>query len=86
MILRSRPNPRDNNGGHKPVEAVVLQRFGAPGDIRLSSYRGHPLVINYWASWCGYCIAEMPGFQKAYERVGSDVAFIGVDVLGKFHP
>lgn len=81
MVLHSRPNPRDNNGGHRSVEAVVLQRFGTPGDIRLASYKGHPLVINYWASWCGFCIAEMPGFQKAYERVGSNVAFLGVDVL-----
>jgi len=81
MILRTRPNARDNDGGHKPVAQVVLQRFGTPGEIRLASYRGHPIVINYWASWCTYCVAEMPGFQRTYERVGSDVAFIGVDVL-----
>ena len=81
MLVRARPNPRDNKGGHKSVEAVVLQGFGTPTQIHLAAYRGHPIVINYWASWCTFCIAEMPGFQKAYERVGSDVAFLGVDVL-----
>jgi thiol-disulfide isomerase/thioredoxin len=81
MVLRTRANPRDNDGGHKPVEAVVLDGFGTRTQIRLSAYKGYPVVINYWASWCTFCIAEMPGFQKAYERVGSTVAFIGVDVL-----
>jgi thiol-disulfide isomerase/thioredoxin len=81
MLVRSRPNPRDTSGGHKSVERVILQGFGVPATVDLASYRGHPIVINYWASWCTYCIVEMPGFQKAYERVGSTVAFVGVDVL-----
>jgi thiol-disulfide isomerase/thioredoxin len=81
MLVRSRSNPRDTNGGHKSVAGIVLQGFGTRTTVDLAAYRGHPIVINYWASWCTLCIAEMPGFQKAYERVGSTVAFVGVDVL-----
>jgi thiol-disulfide isomerase/thioredoxin len=81
MIVRSRPNPRDNGGGHISVESVVLDGFASPTKVDLAAYRGHPLVINYWASWCTFCVGEMPGFEKAYERTGSRVAFLGVDVL-----
>jgi thiol-disulfide isomerase/thioredoxin len=81
MGVRARPNPRDNSGGHRSVEGVVLAGFGTSTPVKLAAYQGRPLVVNYWASWCTFCIAEMPSFQKAYERVGAEVAFVGVDVL-----
>ena len=46
---------------------------------RLARLRGHPVVINKWASWCGPCQTEFPAFQQAAVRYGRRVAFIGVD-------
>jgi thiol-disulfide isomerase/thioredoxin len=46
---------------------------------RLAALRGHPVVVNKWASWCGPCRAEFPHFQKASTALGKRVAFIGVD-------
>ncbi|HEX3831970.1 MAG TPA: TlpA disulfide reductase family protein [Solirubrobacteraceae bacterium] len=46
---------------------------------RLAHLRGHPVVINKWASWCGPCQTEFPAFQRAAVRYGRRVAFIGVD-------
>ena len=37
-------------------------------EVRLSSFAGKPIVINFWGSWCGYCKQEMPDFQKMYEK------------------
>jgi peroxiredoxin len=35
--------------------------------IRLSDMRGHPVLINFWATWCAPCRAEMPAIQSVYE-------------------
>jgi cytochrome c biogenesis protein CcmG, thiol:disulfide interchange protein DsbE len=50
---------------------------------RLKALRGHPVVINEWASWCGPCQSEFPVFQRVSVHLGRRVAFIGVDSRDK---
>jgi thiol-disulfide isomerase/thioredoxin len=57
---------------------TVLDRDGNP--VKLSDLRGKPVILNFWASWCGPCQSEMPDFQKAYETYGDDVHFMIVNV------
>ncbi len=47
---------------------------------RLRELRGHPVVVNLWASWCTPCRAEMPALQRVALKRGKDVAFVGVDI------
>jgi cytochrome c biogenesis protein CcmG, thiol:disulfide interchange protein DsbE len=46
---------------------------------RLGKLRGHPVVVNKWAAWCGPCRQEFPMFQRVSVTFGKTVAFLGVD-------
>lgn len=46
---------------------------------RLAALKGHEVVVNKWAAWCGPCRQEFPVFQKVAVTYGKNVAFLGVD-------
>jgi cytochrome c biogenesis protein CcmG, thiol:disulfide interchange protein DsbE len=48
-------------------------------EARLKELRGHPVVVNLWAAWCGPCRAEFPVFQRQGVLQGKRVAFLAVD-------
>ena len=48
-------------------------------EARLEELRGHPVVVNKWASWCGPCRAEFPYFQAQAAKLGEEIAFLGID-------
>ena len=47
-------------------------------EVRFSDFAGKPIVLNFWAHWCGPCQMEMPEFNAAYERLGGEVTFLMV--------
>jgi cytochrome c biogenesis protein CcmG/thiol:disulfide interchange protein DsbE len=49
------------------------------GTVRLSDYRGRPVVLNFWASWCTPCRKEFPMFRDTLADKGGAFAMIGVD-------
>lgn len=51
-------------------------------EVQLSAYFGKPMVLNFWASWCGPCQSEMPSFQKVYEELGDEVQFVMLNATG----
>ena len=48
--------------------------------VRLSDFAGKPIVLNFWASWCGPCQMEMPHFEQAYQDLGEEIHFVMVNM------
>ncbi len=48
--------------------------------VQFSDFTGKPIVINFWATWCGPCRSEFPAFQRAYETHGEDVHFMMINL------
>ena len=61
--------------GSAPNFAVLDKEGNA---VQLSDFAGKPVVLNFWATWCGYCKVEMPDFDQAYKEY-PDVVFMMID-------
>jgi thiol-disulfide isomerase/thioredoxin len=61
----------------------ILEGSPEDFDARLRELRGHPVVVNKWASWCGPCRAELPIFQQIATDRGKEIAFVGVNARDK---
>ena len=57
---------------------IVYDREG--NAVNFSDFAGKPVVINFWATWCGYCVKEMPSFEKAFAEYGDEVVFMMINV------
>ena len=63
------------------ITAPDFTVYDAQGNpVRLSDYFGKPIVLNFWASWCGPCQMEMPDFQEKYEQLGESVQFLMINM------
>lgn len=71
--------------GHTAPDFTLTIYNGTPGQkIHLADLKGHPVVINFWASWCQPCQEEMPIIEAAYQKYrGDGVIFVGVDFEDK---
>src|SRR3954451_21771223 len=80
---------QDLEGSPAPLAALhaqsneLLDGDADAFDARLRRLRGHPVVINKWASWCGPCRAEFPIMQEVATRRGKEIAFVGLDARDK---
>ncbi len=74
-------------GATHPAPAAVQQVTASGGptltgkDVSITAFKGHPVVLIFWASWCGPCHDEQPALNAADAKWSSrDVAFLGVDL------
>ena len=74
LALRTEPAPAV---GHPAPDFTLTTLDGAP--FVLSEQRGTPIVLNFWATWCGPCQRELPELERAAAHYGGSVAIVGVD-------
>lgn len=59
---------------------VTLHCLGSAETVQLRRLTGRPILVNFWASWCGPCKVELPLLARAQEASDGAVSFVGVDV------
>lgn len=70
---------RPEVGNPAPDFALIDTRDGTTVR-RLSDYRGKTIVLNWFASWCGPCTAEIPDFQEAYDALDGEIVVLAVNL------
>jgi cytochrome c biogenesis protein CcmG, thiol:disulfide interchange protein DsbE len=68
-------------GETPPAPAFTLDRLDRPGKLSLAAYRGRPVVLNFWASWCTPCKEEAPVLEAVWKRHRDEgLVVLGVDI------
>ena len=77
LLLARDAGPRGASIGSQAPEFAVADLDGNP--IRLADLRGRPVIVNFWASWCGPCVDEFPLLDAAAARHRADgLALVGI--------
>lgn len=63
--------------GHLAPNFTAVDTLGR--SYELKAYAGQPVVLNFWATWCGPCRVEMPSFQNASRKYNGRISLLGVN-------
>lgn len=72
---------QETQSGESAADAFDLPAIEGDGRVALADFAGKPLVVNFFASWCTACDAELPYFAEISEQVRDEVTFVGVNAL-----
>ena len=61
------------------LPSASLPRLDGEGELDPAALAGAPAVVNFWATWCSFCIDEMPALEQVHQELGDEVRFLGVN-------
>lgn len=71
-----------NTEEEEKLAAFDFTVYDAEGkEAKLSDFFGKPIVINFWTTWCPYCVEEMPVFEQAFKKYGDEIQFLMIDCV-----
>ena len=85
VALGSVPSTGGNDGDQPTREPMSLETLDAPGSEAGTvggPATGEPTFVDFFATWCDPCVAQMPALAEANDRVGEDVLFLSVTAEG----
>lgn len=77
--------PLETLGADEKLAPDFTIQDSSDGVWSLSDFRGKPVVLNFWSSTCPPCMAEMPLFQKYWEKYGDQVEFMIVNLTDGYN-
>lgn len=61
------------------IDAVDFTVYDAQGnEVKLSDFKGKPIILTFWAEWCPYCKQQMPLLQEYYDEYGEEIQFLEI--------
>lgn len=76
--LESQAAEAETEAAQAAPDFTVFDEEGNPW--KLSDFRGKPVILNFWATWCGYCKMEMPDFNEKFLEYGDEIHFVMLNV------
>lgn len=79
MTVREDTETGDAAQNAQPAPDFIVKDMDG-NEVSLSDMAGKPVVVNFWASWCGPCKSEMPDFEEKFGEYGDEIVFMMVNM------
>lgn len=79
--IRAREAENKNKSESEFEKATDFTVYNTDGyKVNLSDFKGKPVIVNFWATWCGPCKSELPAFENVYKKYGDKIQFMMVNM------